>query len=490
MNEVSNFGSYLNDLLTLKGIDKKHFAAAMNINRSLLYRFLSSEQLPDQNQLNDIIEKLNLRASQQKKLLESYECTLYGWEIVNGRKLITNMLNRLDNRIQKEGITYEYALKKQTLINENVGVVPVKSKTLVMNTVLSLLDSVRQHSDVSTVKIILKPDTQDFVNILSKIIKELTDNKRDISIKHIIRFKDTLLKKNKLHNLKILEAIFPLSFFKNVYGIYCLTENMATEAYETFFPNFISIDSKTAFVFSEDYENGLLYHSQCEKAIGLMNEEFTKICNDCLPLFYNLETYEKQSQYMYEYEHMVQANTAILHPENGFYTFPADIIRKKEKEKIIHKEHAQILIKRIELFRERLKKGNALEIIPLAGLKNFAATGQPLLYRNIKFSKNERIEILKNLLKFVKEKENYSLYIMKENHPFYDSNFAVYTIGSELLCIVPSYTDFIKLDNILIKNRGIVEALSDFMHSSYIKQNSIIDRAEVATVISNIINNI
>ncbi|KUO64314.1 MAG: hypothetical protein APF84_09765 [Gracilibacter sp. BRH_c7a] len=487
MNEITNFGSYLNELLTLRGIDKKHFAASMNINRSLLYRFLSSEQLPDQDQLNEISLKLNLRVSEQRKLWESYECTQYGWEIVKGRKLITDMLGRLNNKIHEKGITYEYTLKSWTPVDENAGVVPVTNKTNVMNMVLSLLDSVRQNPDISTVKIILQPDLQDFISILTKILNEITDSKRDISIDHIIRFKDTLLKKNRLHNLELLDSLLPLSSFENIYGIYYATENLTTEAYETFFPNFISIDSKTAFVFSEDYENGILYTSECQETIELMNAEFTKICDDCLPLFINLETYEKQSLYMYEYERMVQAATSLLHPENGFYTFPADIINKKVKEHALAKEHAQLLIKRTEIFCERLKKSKALEIISLAGLRNFAVTGQLQIYRNIKFSKSERIEVLKHLLKFLEEQENYSLYLMKEDNPFYDSDFAVYTIGSQLLYIVPSYTDFKITDNIIIRNKGIVESFTDFMHSSFTTNNSIIDRNEVASIISNII---
>lgn len=487
MGEITNFGSYLNELLTLRGLDKKNFANTMNINRSLLYRFLSSEQLPDQSQLSEISQKLNLRVSEQRKLLESYECSLYGWEIVKGRELITDLLNNLGNKMHKKGIAYEYTFKTQTFLSENASILPVKTKKNVLNMVLSLLDSVRQDTNVSAVKIILQPYLQDFVNILTKILYEITDSKRELSIKHIIRFKDTLLKKNKLHNLEILDSLLPLSFFENIYGVYYATEDSTTDAYGTFFPNFISIDSKTAFAFSEDYESGLLYTSKCKESIGLMNEEFTKICDDCLPLFVNLETYEKQSLYMYEYEQMVQLNTSLLHPENGFYTFPIGLARKKEQEKVIPKEHAQILIKRIETFCERVEKSKALEIISIAGLRSFAATGEPLILRNIKFSKSERIEILENLLKFVKEKENYTLYLMKEDNPFYDSDFAVKTVGSQLLYIVPSYTDFKITNNIIIRNEGIVESFTDFMHSSSTTQNCIIDRNEVASVISDII---
>lgn len=489
MNEVLSFGSYLNELLTLRGIDKKQFAATMNINRSLLYRFLSSEQLPDQGQLNEISQTLNLRVSEQNKLLESYECTLYGWEIVNGRKLITNMLKNLDNEFNTKGIIYDYTLQESTMVDENL-IVPVKNKTNVINTILSMLASVKEDTDVSKVKIILQTDNQDFVNMLTKILQEMIESKRDISIKHIIRFKDTLLKKNNLHNLKLLDSLLPLSFFKEIYGVYYATENLTTEAYETFFPNFISIDSKTAFIFSEDYENGLLYTNKCEDAIQMMNDEFTKICNDCLPLFINLETYENQSLLMYEYERMVQEGTYLLHPENGFYTIPIEIINEKQKEHNLPKEHAQVLIKRIDIFQERLMKSNVQEIISLSGLINFATTGQLQVYKGISFNKNERIDILKNLLKFVEKEKNYSLYIMNEANVFYNSDFAVYTIGSQLLYIVPSFKEFISMDNIVIRNKGIVESFTDFLHSSFTTYNCIVDKNEVASVISNIIKSI
>ncbi len=489
MNEILSFGSYLNELLTLRGMDKKHFAFIMNINRSQLYRFLSSEQLPDPDQLNEISQKLNLRVSEQRKLLESYECTQYGWEIVKGRKLITDMLDKLDSKTHQNGEIYEYTIENPMEINENASVIPIRNRANVISTLLSLLKSVTYNPNVSVVKIISQPDIKDFVSILTNILKEISNNKRDISIKHIIRFKDNLLNKNKLHNLKILDSLLPLSFFEKLYGVYYSTENLTTDAYETFFPNFISIDSETAFVFSEDYENGLLYTSKCQEPIQLMNEEFNKIGNDCLPLFINLETYEKQSRYMYEYEHILKADTTLVHPENGFYTFPIDLIKKKEKEQPVLKEITQILIKRMENFSMRLKKSKALEIISLAGLKNFAATGQLLIYRNIKFSKNERIEILKSLLKFVENEENYSLYITKEENHFYNSDFAIYTVGNELLYIVPSYTNFKITDNIIIRNKGIIESFTDFMHSSFTTNNSITERNEVASVISNIVKN-
>jgi len=490
MNEILRFGSYLNELLIIRGIDKKQFASSMNINRSLLYRFLSSEQLPDFEQLNEISQTLNLRVSEKNKLLESYECTLYGWEIVTGRKQITNMLKNLDNELHMKGIIYDYTLKTSTMIDDNREVIPIKTKANVINTILSLLDSIKGDTNVSKVNLMLQTDNQDFVNILKKILQEMVEDKKDISTKHVIRFKDTVLKKNKLHNLKILEYLLPLSFFTEIYGVYYATENLATEGYETFFPNLISIDSKTAFIFSEDYESGLLYTSRCEEAIQMMNNEFTKICDDCLPLFLNLETYENQSLFMYEYEQMVQEDTLLLHPENGFYTMPSDIINRKQKEYNLPIEHAQLFIKRIETFRERLAKCKSQEIISLAGLRSFATTGQLQVYRGVSFSKDERIDILKNLLKFVEEEKNYSLYIMNECNPFYDSDLAVYTIGSQLLYIVPSYKKFKSMDYIVIRNKGIVESFTDFLHSSFTTDNCIIERNEVASVISNIIDSI
>lgn len=490
MQEINSFGAYLNELLTLKGIDKKHFAAAMNIKRSMLYRFLSSEQLPDLNQLDEMSQKLNLRTSEQRKLLESYESTQYGWEIVSGRKIITDMLYKLDNKLHKQDLTCAYTIKKWNPAGENTGLVPVTGNSNVVNTVLSLLDSVEQNPAISTVNILLQPDRQDFVNILHQVLAKTMAQQRNLSIKHVIRFKDTLLKRNRLHNLNILSTMLPLSFFEDTYGVYYATEILSSEAYETFFPNFISIDSTTAFVFAADYESGLLYTSPCTQAIELLNKEFSKICADCLPLLINLETYAKQSLYIYEFEHMVQADTSLLHPENGFYTVPVDLIRKKVVELNFPKEFAQILIQRIKIFRERLKTSKALEIVSMPGLLNFAKTGRLLIYREIQLNINERIQIFKNLLAFVQGEKNYSLYLMKEGNPFYDCDFAVYVIGSELLYIVPSYTDFKVSDNLIIRNKGIVESFADFLHSSFTTQNSIIHQDEVAAVLLNIISDL
>jgi transcriptional regulator with XRE-family HTH domain len=490
MDQILYFGSYLEELLTIKNIDKKHFASTININRSQLYRFLNSEQLPDREQLQEIIEKLNLRATEEKKLLDSYECTEYGWEIVKGRKLITEMLQKLDHQDYQESLTYDFTLKNKMLLAHKESIVPVQGKTKVKNTLFSILEMIKEKSQSTSVNIILQPDMPDFINFLAKILTDIFDNNKDISIRHIVRFKNTLLKKNKLHNLVILDYLIPLSFFESIYKVYYSTENLTTEGYDTFFPNFISINSETAFAFTQDYENGILYTSFASETIKLLNEEFDKICSDCLPLFFNLENYEKQSLYIYQYEYMVQADTILLKPENSWYAIPADLLKKKEIEQTLPKAHAQTYIKRIENFQERLTRNKALEIISPKGLEHFAATGQLLIYSIVTFNKKERVSILSNLLKLVKENKNYTLYIMKENNPFYQLDFAVYTIGSELLYFIPSYTGFNLTDNIIIRNKGIIESFNDYLHTGFTEKNCIVDRNKVASVIENVINSI
>jgi transcriptional regulator with XRE-family HTH domain len=487
MIENYNFGAYLNELLIIKNVDKKHFAESMNISRSLLYRFLSSEQLPDKDQLEEIAEKLYLRLTEKNKLIESYECTKYGWEIVTGRKLITDMLIKLNNRAHGEDITYAFSLKRDFPLEEGEGIVTFTGKESVTKVILTLIDSVRHNAMINNVNVLMQPDTEGFTNILSQGLREISRNEREVSIKHVIRFKDTLIKRNSLYNLDILSYVLPLSSYEKLYSVYYGTDNVSLATYETFFPNYIGLDSNIAFVFSPDFESGILYTSKFEPVIELLNKEFRKILKDCLPLFVNLETYEKQSLYMFGYEQMIQVDTSLLHPENGIYTFPIDIIHKKVAEQRLPKEFGQLLSKRIELFKKRLEKSKALEIISLDGLQEFAKNGRLLIQRNIEFSVSERIKILENLLNFVVNEDNYTLCLMKEGNPFYKSDMAVYVIGSELLYIVPAYTDFKISDNLIIRNKSIVESFSDFLNSSFTTQNSIVEKDEVIKIIKNIL---
>ena len=53
-----------------------------------------------------------------------------------------------------------------------------------------------------------------------------------------------------------------------------------------------------------------------------------------------------------------------------------------------------------------------------------------------------------------------------------------------------SYTDFKVSDNLIIRNKGIVESFADFLHSSFTTQNSIIHQDEVAAVLLNIISDL
>lgn len=109
------------------------------------------------------------------------------------------------------------------------------------------------------------------------------------------------------------------------------------------------------------------------------------------------------------------------------------------------------------MFREKLKKNQFTEIISPRKLNNFVNTGKMFIYKHLHFSVQERIEVLQSLLEFIEKEDNYSLYIMNENNLFYDFDSAVYTIGKELLLIVPTYTEYKVSDNIIIRERGIVE---------------------------------
>lgn len=479
------FGAYLNELLTIKQIDKKHFSAIMGINRSQLYRFLSGEQIPDSQLIEKIASKLYLRTSEHEKLQESYECTLYGSHIIEGRKIVLQILK--DFMDKKDPNTYHISFNPNNIFlpidTGEIGVIPISSKNHITAILFTLLESLKQKSGKIHIKMIIQPDVSGLMELLSSLLDYLSTYNKDVLIEHIIRFKDATLDRNKLYNLYILQKLLPLSKYEKIYKAYYTIGNYQTDVYEGFFPNVICYNTESALSISSDYEKALYFSKETEKSIKMMLEEIDKIQKDSLPLFINLHNLPEMIVYMKEFEKDVNIDTFLIHPENGFYSFPIKIIKKMVKEANLTKEIAGDLAKRIHTFRERLKSNKAVEVTTLIGLENFTETGVFLLQDGVTLTISDRIEILKSLLHLVENEENYSLYIMKEHNHFSLARSAFYIIGEELLYIVPSYTNYDTSDNIILREKGIIQSFKDFFTSYFNKTNTVIDKTEVANIL-------
>lgn len=227
----NSFGIYLNELLTVKNIDKKLFSSILDINRTQLYRFLNGEQLPDLNLIQKMSTKLNLRTSEYEKLIESFECSSYGVEIIQGRKIIYNILDTLINQKKDSILNFSYSLGSHSLPPYNANsnstkIIPLQSKNMVLNTFFSLLDSIRENG--GKIRMIMQPDCKGLLDILPSILEYISENKIDALIEHIIRFRDITLEANKLYNLDLVEELLPLSKYESIYKVYYSVGNYDT----------------------------------------------------------------------------------------------------------------------------------------------------------------------------------------------------------------------------------------------------------------------
>lgn len=480
----NTFGAYLSDILASKHIERKQFASLLKINRSQLYRFLNNEQLPDRELLNKIISTLNLRLSEQEKIIEQYECTLYGWEVVDGRKVISSILqDLLDNR-NRELLTISYPLKDASLFQfkNNTYVIPINGEKEVLKILFSMLNVAREAIPPLQVRMMINPDCEGLLSLLSSILYDINaKDKNDISINHIIRFKEIAQPKNQLFNLKMLHRLIPLSFFENIYKVYYSEGNSDTSQNVAFFPNYISIDDKNAFLISSDLKSGLYYGNCSSDCIKLLNNEYDRMLNDCLPLFINFHHPQEQFHYVSHFE--AQSDTYLLHPEPGFYTLPIGLIENKSVESGFESVGDITLLTRAKTFRKKLKTNKFTEIISPLKLDSFVNTGDVYINTHLNFSIQERIDSLESLLDFIENEKKYSLYLMKEDNPFYNYDSAVYTIGKELLLVIPSYTDYKVSDNIVIRERGIIEGFVDYFNSFFTNENCITDQKAVASII-------
>ncbi len=486
LKDANTLGTYLNELLTTKKIDKKYLSMSLDINRTQLYRFLNGEQLPDIELIHKIAVKLNLRASEYDKLLESYECSAFGVEVIKGRKIVFDIIDRMIHQNNEEHLGLSYSSESLSLFPANedcrdTQIIPIQGKNRVHHAIYTLLNSVKESG--TKIRLLMQPDQEGLENLLPSLLKYISDHKVKSSIAHIIRFKDIALDRNKLYNLNLLDKLLPYSGCDDIYNVFYTIGNYDTLTYDNFFPNIICLGNQRALTISADFQNALFINNYAADIVSLMCSEFDKILKDCLPMYTKVSDVFEMSKHMLEYEAPAKTDTYLLHPEHIFYTFPITLIEEKAKEYKVPGSITTLLLKRVDAFRKRLKKNQAYEVITAAGLDQFVQTGILLIQGGLYFSINQRIEILENLVEFVENNRNYNLSILRENHPYADLDSAVYIIDEELLYIVPSYSKLNTAGSIFIRERGIIESFKDFYMSYFTDINCISDRKSVADIL-------
>ncbi len=486
LKDANTLGTYLNELLTTKKIDKKYLSMSLDINRTQLYRFLNGEQLPDIELIHKIAVKLNLRASEYDKLLESYECSAFGVEVIRGRKIVFDLIDRMIHQNNEEHLGLSYSLEGLSLFPakedcRDTQIIPIQGKSRVHHAIYALLDSVKESG--TKIRLLMQPDHEGLENLLPSLLKYISDHKVKSSIAHIIRFKDIALDRNKLYNLNLLDKLLPYSGRDDIYNVFYTIGNYDTLTYDNFFPNIICLGNQRALTISADFQKAIFINNYATDIVSLMCSEFDKILKDCLPMFTKVSDVFEMSKLMLEYEAPAKTDTYLLHPEHIFYTFPITLIEEMTKEHKIPDSITTLFLKRVDAFRKRLKKNQVYEVITEAGLDNFVQKGILLIQGGVYFSVNRRIEILENLVEFIENNRNYNLSILRENHPYADLDSAVYIIDEELLYIVPSYSKFSTTGSIFIRERGIIESFKDFYMSYFTEKNCITDRKSVADIL-------
>lgn len=479
------FGVYLNELLTLKSIDKKHFASLLGINRSQLYRFLNNEQLPEEAVVEEMATILNLYTSEKREMMESYESTLYGWEVVEGRKIIIDIIKEIQNNEKSIEQFIKYIPKFDDVFNidNTIETRIINGRKNVLNMVFSMLDSLVNQKNNIEVHLLLNPDYVAFMDLLPMLLEKISKADAKIFITHIIRFKEIISKKTKLFNLEILRQLLPLSKYENIYKVFYTSQQGNTNAYTDFYPNFLSIGEGNALFISSDFESALFFGNKANQVVVELIEEYNKVLKDSLQLFINFKNPIDQFEYLKRYE--VPLEKFLLHPEQGFYTFPIDVLKSKAAEYDNTEAMGNILKERLKIFKENLEQGKFTEIIPLNTIEAFVNTGKMFIQRDISFTVEERIKILKELLRYVEKEKNYNLYLIKNNNELYRLISAIYSIGTDMLLIIPQYKNYKVTDNIIIRERSIVESFKDFFDSYFKEKNTIIDQSKVAEIIEN-----
>ena len=205
---MSKFSNKLKELFSIKSVDKRLVAQALNIDRTLLYRYLNDQSFPENSAfIEQLRNELYLTPYEYKELLEAYEISKLGETVYHNRKIVAKILDQLFSQ-NKPIVSSQYSS-----FDFNNQMMMTLSDT---DTIYSALQKIIMDERTTEIMMNCQPDREFVYNNLFQLLKEKVSTQK-ATIHHILRFQSKTSNDIVSYNLQIFSELLPLLYYCTYY---------------------------------------------------------------------------------------------------------------------------------------------------------------------------------------------------------------------------------------------------------------------------------
>lgn len=270
-----SFSEYLSSYIKENDISLPKLAKQIGIDRVTLFRYTTGDRKPaNETIVRNIANVLCMSAKEKDILLEEYDKTVMGEEIVNSYKYMCKMMNNLAD--VNDFLNPKYSFQKDSdtsSFTQNDDSTIIQSQQAILSyTVRMLYNAAKSDSPHERIMIIMQPTQTKVQEMLIPLLSGA-----DVTVDQIICFEKNIEK--SYLNLEALENIVTQSFALKNYNVYYHYEVLSTFlSSAALLPNVI-IAGGCLVTFNSDMTRG--FFSRYPKIIEFLTGEFDSICKKC-----------------------------------------------------------------------------------------------------------------------------------------------------------------------------------------------------------------
>ena len=268
-----NFSEYFHNYVKTYHLSIPKLAQAAGINRSVLYRYITGERVPQKLAIvQSLADAMCMNSEERSEFLEAYDRAYFGDDVVNSYLYMHALIKTLNNADYLNnphiGLDEEYFSQA---FSESDEFVPLKSSHSIVTYAMRLLENCKDNR----IMLLMQPTYAEIQNLLLPILGD-----KDVAVEQIVCFEKTLEK--CYINLDILKYVLPHSFNLKSYNVYYHYDNIDSHINkQTLFPNLILTDNGL-LLFDYDMQEG--FFSANFKFVRSLTERFEYFKKTCFTL--------------------------------------------------------------------------------------------------------------------------------------------------------------------------------------------------------------
>lgn len=473
---MSKFSNKLKELFSIKSVDKRMVAQALDMDRALLYRYLNDQSFPeDTSFIDQLRNELYLTPYEYKELQEAYRITKLGEHTYHNRMVVARILDKLFSQNQP-------ALSDPSscfsLENKEISVLPDR------DSIYFALQQIIMDSRTTELLMNFQPD-RDFVNVsIFHLLKEKA-SRQTTSIQHILRFQSKTSNSVSSYNLEIFSELLPLLYYCTYYtnssysaNYYYNNQAAVDERAMDLFPN-ILVTPWCTVTMSFNYDNGILYQSETVSAMYRKSfEEIKKNTFAFLSSDNSSDLSDRCRKNVYrDYVFKVHPSASLALGEE-FYSSPYmaktfDIRGLEIRFEEYHQTKQEILYSPTHQTRS--------DFFTATGLKHFLETGELTTFFSdyaLPLEKKDILAYLKRYVKTIEDNPTFSTHLIQDDVlNRFDGNFGIFIFNDNSLVIENSRRKLYHITSVIeVTEKSIVDAFCDYLDTGILSEASVLSR--------------